>query len=255
MAPFKNINVQLSPVAPYNNAEAGVAERCRVLVRFRPLPDSNHSESPFMIRDDARVSVAPKDCCTSDQSTYQFDRIFSPDATQEEVFQVVMKDSVDSVLNGFNATVLAYGQSGAGKTHTMFGTEKSGQGIIPRSVKEIFRRIASHDSGSVFVVKVVGGNRFSCRRRTRGEWGREILLHDYHAAQASMLEIYMEEMRDLLRPSASKCVPREAFCFPVTLFLGLHYTFIHSAEVGAPVVSLLAPFPSAPLLPILLSLP
>ncbi|EKX47236.1 hypothetical protein GUITHDRAFT_69951 [Guillardia theta CCMP2712] len=107
-----------------------------------------------MIRDDVRVSVATKDSSANDQATYQFDRIFTQDATQEEVFHVVMKDSVDSVLNGFNATVLAYGQSGAGKTHTMFGTEKSDQGIIPRSVKEIFRRISCHDSGSMFVVKV-----------------------------------------------------------------------------------------------------
>ena len=58
------------------------------------------------------------------------------------------------LFQGFNATVLAYGQSGAGKTYTMFGAEKSEQGIIPRSVKEIFRRISCHDSGSVFVVKV-----------------------------------------------------------------------------------------------------
>ena len=53
-----------------------------------------------MIRDDARVSVATKDSSANDQATYQFDRIFTQDATQEEVFHVVMKDSVDSVLNG-----------------------------------------------------------------------------------------------------------------------------------------------------------
>lgn len=51
---------------------------------------------------------------------YTFDRVFSPDSTQEDIFDGLVP-TLDTVLQGFNACVLAYGQTGSGKTHTLIG--------------------------------------------------------------------------------------------------------------------------------------
>ena len=187
-------------LAPEASAE-GKAERCRVLLRFRPLPggllvpttpvpprntstqksDRNRvragaegDNSPFDLLEDDSVSVRPRDAAAGDEVNFSFDKVFDREALQEDVFKSVMEDSVDAVLRGFNATVLAYGQSGAGKTFTMFGDDAGNPGIIPRAVAEIFQRIHADTGGGIFVVK------------------------------ASMLEIYMEEMKDLLRPTSHK---------------------------------------------------
>ena len=84
---------------------------------------------------------------------------------------------VGSVLEGYNATVLAYGQTGSGKTHTM-GTAKAAAdvgdaaGLIPRALNELFTRANAPESG------------ISC------------------AASCTFIEIYKEEVHDLLNFSA-----------------------------------------------------
>lgn len=74
--------------------------------------------------------------------TYTFDQVYDMDSTQEHVYESTAKSAVCSVLEGYNATILAYGQTGTGKTHTMEGFKYSGgdphRGIIPRSMEEIF---------------------------------------------------------------------------------------------------------------------
>ena len=52
---------------------------------------------------------------------FKFDGIFGMDTTQEDVFNVVAKGPVDSVMEGYNATIFAYGQTGSGKTFTITG--------------------------------------------------------------------------------------------------------------------------------------
>lgn len=49
-----------------------------------------------------------------------YDRVFGPDASQEDVFMSLVP-VLDTVVDGFNACVLAYGQTGSGKTHTLIG--------------------------------------------------------------------------------------------------------------------------------------
>ena len=79
-------------------------------------------------------------------------------------------------MDGFNGTVFAYGQTGSGKTFTMQGPDIENleiQGIVPRMVRTVFNRIDNSSENIEFTVKV------------------------------SMLEIYMEKIRDLLDPSKS----------------------------------------------------
>eukprot|EP00961_Rhodomonas_salina_P114201 1536344-Rhodomonas_salina.1 len=88
---------------------------------------------------------------------------------QAYLFETTAQPIVDSVLTGYNGTVFAYGQTGTGKTHTMEGQWEPHEmrGIIPRAFNRIFERIEqTHDQN--FLVR------------------------------ASFLEIYNEEVRDLL---------------------------------------------------------
>ena len=71
------------------------------------------------------------------QQQYDFDRVFDDTATQEEVYKNTAAPLVRSVLEGFYATVFAYGATGSGKTYTMVGTPTN-PGIMARAVDDIF---------------------------------------------------------------------------------------------------------------------
>lgn len=101
---------------------------------------------------------------------YVFDKVLPPNTTQDQVYEVAAKSIVDDVLNGYNGTIFAYGQTSSGKTHTMEGVigDEHLQGIIPRIVYDVFHHIYEINGNSEFIVKV------------------------------SYFEIYMEKVRDLL---------------------------------------------------------
>lgn len=117
-------------------------------------------------------SVVPQGKRVKDQ-TFAFDRIFDENSTQSEVYEATTRNLLDSVLDGYNATVFAYGATGCGKTHTITGTAQQ-PGIIFLTMQELFERI-----GDIKEEKVT-----------------EVSL--------SYLEIYNETIRDLLVPGGSK---------------------------------------------------
>ncbi|KAK1856689.1 kinesin family protein [Colletotrichum chrysophilum] len=117
-------------------------------------------------------SVVPQGKKVKDQ-TFMFDRIFDDNATQNDVYEGTTKQLIDSVLDGYNATVFAYGATGCGKTHTITGTSQH-PGIIFLTMQELFEKI----------------NERSQDKTT------EVTL--------SYLEIYNETIRDLLVPGGSK---------------------------------------------------
>ena len=93
-------------------------ETIRVLVRVRPAPDGSNSLSVdpaqgLIHLDKGRQSFDVK-----------FDGVFESRASQAEVYEQV-QPAIDAAMSGVNSTVLAYGQTGAGKTHTLFG------GLLP----------------------------------------------------------------------------------------------------------------------------
>ena len=75
--------------------------------------------------------------------TFQFDKIFDSKTNQEEIFNEVAKDVIDSTIDSYNGTIFAYGQTGSGKTYTITGGVESInlRGIIPRSLSYIFEEI------------------------------------------------------------------------------------------------------------------
>ncbi|XP_026720550.1 kinesin-like protein KIF18B isoform X2 [Athene cunicularia] len=100
---------------------------------------------------------------------FVFDRVFGEGATQEEVFQQTTHALLDSVLNGYNCSVFAYGATGAGKTYTMLGSEES-PGIMYLTMVELYKRIEARKEEK------------SC----------EVLV--------SYQEVYNEQIHDLLEP-------------------------------------------------------
>ncbi|ETO28206.1 hypothetical protein RFI_08928 [Reticulomyxa filosa] len=84
--------------------------------------------------------------------TIEFDQVFEPNATQEEVFGAV-KDLITSVLDGYNATIVTLGQSGSGKTYTMEGSAYN-RGVVFRAVEELFRVIKDRQENFAYSVKL-----------------------------------------------------------------------------------------------------
>ncbi|CAM9309641.1 unnamed protein product, partial [Ectocarpus fasciculatus] len=102
--------------------------------------------------------------------SFSFDKCFPPSAGQEEVFTEV-SEFVQSALDGFNVCLFSYGQTGSGKTHTMQGSGAGDmRGMIPRAMEQV--------------------GKYKSKLEAQG-WEYEM--------QVSFLEIYNEQIRDLLR--------------------------------------------------------
>lgn len=147
---------------------ADAAANINVIARFRPLVGAE-LESPIaaFVTSDTTCHVQSDEL----QMTFTFDRVFGTNSTQEDVFNFSLRQTVDDVLNGYNGTVLAYGQTGAGKSYTMMGSQTGEfRGAIPRIVEAIF-----------------GG----AAERPQVEF----------SFLASYMEIYNERVRDLLDPT------------------------------------------------------
>lgn len=98
---------------------------------------------------------------------FSVDRVFDQESTQDDVFHDV-KPILRSALDGHNVCILAFGQTGTGKTYTMEGTSDN-LGVVPRAIQELFSH-AAQDTSSTYSFSI------------------------------SMLEVYMGSLRDLLAP-------------------------------------------------------
>lgn len=112
-----------------------------------------------------------------DGTTYTFDHVGDEGTTQSAVFKAVGVPIVEACLAGYNSTIFAYGQTGAGKTHTMYGNMSDPQerGLMPRVLERMFDEIE--------VARAAEGETLQCDCR------------------CSLLEIYNEHISDLLDPS------------------------------------------------------
>ncbi|KAB2059035.1 hypothetical protein ES319_A11G275000v1 [Gossypium barbadense] len=134
----------------------------RVFCRVRPFlsTDKRRTLEPISSELD-RVIVTS----SGSRKEFGFDKIFHQEANQEDVF-VDVEPILRSALDGHNVSILAYGQTGTGKTFTMDGTTVQ-PGIVPRALKELFQQVSSDKSFS-------------------------------YTFSMSMLEVYMGNLRDLL---------------------------------------------------------
>ncbi|KAE8038952.1 hypothetical protein FH972_011412 [Carpinus fangiana] len=121
----------------------------QVLVRCRPLSDDElRVHTPVVIScNEGRREVSAIQNIANKQidRSFFFDKVFGPTSQQKELYDQAVSPIVNEVLEGYNCTIFAYGQTGTGKTYTMEGgaRKKNGEfpsdaGVIPRAVKQIF---------------------------------------------------------------------------------------------------------------------
>ncbi|PNW85905.1 hypothetical protein CHLRE_03g200600v5 [Chlamydomonas reinhardtii] len=134
----------------------------RVYCRVRPHPSPSTRIAP----DGGSIALQ----ADGKDHTFAYDRVFGPDSSQESVFSAV-SELVQSALDGFHVCIFSYGQTGAGKTHTMQGGESpNARGIIPRAVEKILSQARKLEE--------------------QAEWS--------YSMEASFIEIYNNQLRDLL---------------------------------------------------------
>ncbi|XP_076003007.1 kinesin-like protein KIFC3 isoform X3 [Genypterus blacodes] len=146
----------------------------RVFCRVRPVSQEEQDSTDaknmlsFDSDDDALLYLSNK----GKVMTFELDKVFPPQATQEEVFQEV-QSLVTSCIDGFNVCIFAYGQTGSGKTYTMEGVEEN-PGINQRALRLLFAEVTEKAP----------------------DWDYKITV--------SMVEIYNETLRNLLGEGPSE---------------------------------------------------
>ncbi len=125
----------------------GIRERTaniKTFGRFRPLnelelqlQESQLGEICVAMQGETQVSVGREKAC------FTLDKIYDPKTPQDDIYREVGHPIIEEVMEGYNGTLFAYGPTGSGKTHTMYGdlSSESAMGVIPRAVKHIFKRI------------------------------------------------------------------------------------------------------------------
>eukprot|EP01084_Bolivina_argentea_P155913 271686_1 len=180
----------------------------RVCCRFRPA-----NKIELKMKSHKIVAKVASDCksvtigSSKKQKTFNFDYIFPSGSNQETVFNYSGLPLIDQIMAGYNCTLFAYGQTGSGKTYSMEGilgdggTPNEHEGLIPRMVREIFRKILEEES-------------------TQFEY----------TLRVSFVEIYNEKLRDLLQPNGPELKIREK----QTGAKGVYIENVHAPFVASP---------------------
>ncbi|KAF2752724.1 kinesin family protein-like protein [Pseudovirgaria hyperparasitica] len=194
--------------------DAAIETNINVVVRCRGRSDREVKENSGVVvsangikGNSLVLSMGPS---ALSNKTYHFDKVFSHAADQCTIYDEVVAPILDEVLEGFNCTIFAYGQTGTGKTYTMSGDISTilplpdSAGIIPRVLYSLF-------------AKLDGGD------------------HE-NAVKCSFIELYNEELRDLLSvEEGSKLKIYEdnsRKSHHGTLVQGMEETYIKSAAEG-----------------------
>ena len=180
----------------------------RLAVRVRPPQPREALERPSS---GACVQALPGGAVRAPKTQFTFDAAYGPTATQREVYEGMAEHLVGKCIEGYNAACVVYGQTGAGKTHTI-GTEAAAGGeggIIQFALRDVFTAVAA-----------------------RPDYRFEVSV--------SFTELYMEEMRDLLAPPG-RLGPGASAAAPLairedesgdTVVLGAEVRIIGSVEEG-----------------------
>ena len=164
----------------------------RVYVRVRPFLENENQgngetkKCSMNLLPDGQTILAEGTLVSQSNTKFSFDKVFPPSCTQQDVFEEV-SDLIQSALDGYHVCLFSYGQTGSGKTHTMQGNgineNEDMKGIIPRAVEQILRQTIS--------------------LRETQSWNFKLSV--------SFLEIYNEELRDLLlfndEKKKERCTP------------------------------------------------
>ncbi|TRZ06132.1 hypothetical protein HGM15179_020975, partial [Zosterops borbonicus] len=154
----------------------------QVLAFVRIKPSSHFAQDMIKLGSDNKsidisLQKSPRGGIVNNSQTdwsFRLDGVLH-DASQEMVYGAVAKDLVCQALQGYNGTIMCYGQTGAGKTYTMTGasSEYRNRGIIPRAIQQVFKSAAE-------------------------------FLNILVTVRISYLEIYNEGLFDLLAPALGR---------------------------------------------------
>ncbi|EGR34671.1 kinesin family member 17, putative [Ichthyophthirius multifiliis] len=150
-----------------------MAETVKVMVRCRPMNKQEIAKNCQAIIDvDTKknsITINSKEGGVDGAKTFTYDCVFSTNSIQQNVYESTAFPLVESVVEGYNGTIFAYGQTGCGKTHSMVGipTDEVEKGIIPRTFSHLINIVESAND-------------------------RKFLI------RCSYIEIYNEEIHDLL---------------------------------------------------------
>ncbi|KAG8044537.1 hypothetical protein GUJ93_ZPchr0061g33659 [Zizania palustris] len=168
-------------------------ELARVVVRIRPPCRVEEEEAGEDVRaSEVCVRTTATNSVAIQGQDFTFDAVAEAASTQEHIFKLVGLPLVENCLSGFNSSIFAYGQTGSGKTYTMWGplsalledSTGSERGLTPRVFEQLFSRI----------------------KEEQGKHADKELT--YHCI-CSFLEIYNEQITDLLDPSLKNLQIRE----------------------------------------------
>lgn len=166
---------------PFTMSKSKSSETVKVVVRCRPMNEKERiAKFERVVSVDVKLGQImvrnPREASASDvPKVFTFDSVYDSNSKQLDLYDETFRPLVDSVLLGFNGTIFAYGQTGTGKTYTMEGVRNDPErrGVIPNSFEHIFTHISRSQNQQYLV-------------------------------RASYLEIYQEEIRDLLSKDQSR---------------------------------------------------
>ncbi|CAI9297888.1 unnamed protein product [Lactuca saligna] len=177
-----------------HDREKGV--NVQVIVRCRPLSDDEtKAHTPVVIT----CTENKKEVCAVQHiankqidRSFVFDKVFGPNSQQRDLYHAAVSPIVFEVLEGYNCTIFAYGQTGTGKTYTMEGggRKKNGEfpsdaGVIPRAVRQIFDILEAQNAE--------------------------------YSMKVTFLELYNEEITDLLAIEETSKFPEDKSKKPIAL--------------------------------------
>lgn len=156
------------------NTDEEELKTIQVFSRIRPFRiGEDDMTTPIVANDPYKLRYRHTSNSKTRKLDFNFDYIFKDDSTQTDIFDKIGKPHVDKFVSGYNGCIMAYGVTGSGKTHTLFGTEEQ-PGMIPRCATYLFEVLQTLPSTSTYSVRF------------------------------SMVEVYMENIFDLLNGSVMK---------------------------------------------------
>ncbi|XP_035742854.1 kinesin-like protein Klp61F [Vespa mandarinia] len=181
---YQREGIRLSNIRKMNETRTGKKDKnqhIQVFVRVRPINNAERLGKSVSVVEvpsnkDVIIRERPQDKLSK---KFTFDKVFGPLSKQIDVYKAVVSPLLEEVLAGYNCTVFAYGQTGTGKTFTMEGVSNdpalhwqsdTTAGIIPRTLSHLFDEL-------------------------------RLLEAQEYTVRISFLELYNEELFDLLSPN------------------------------------------------------
>ena len=167
----KNKNINNNSFSSKNIKDKFNSNNSLISVRVRPLNSKEKEESDYktikVISTSKLIISIPTEYSFEEnseinhikvakekQSSFEFDFVFDENSSQSQIYDYTTRNLINNVLEGYNATVLAYGATGTGKTYTMVGNGVN-NGIMIRTIKDLFYYVNSNImDNKQFVIKI-----------------------------------------------------------------------------------------------------